>query len=171
MQTSNKPRIVIVAGGTSAEREVSLAGGRAVAWGLEARGFETVWLDPAEISIETFDWQAGDVAFLVLHGEFGEDGQVQSLLDELGVPYTGSDARASQIAFSKSATKERLQLAPHPDAGGGGVHRADSAASLRQRAEVLGFPLVVKPDRQGSSLGVSVVFEESELASGAGPLF
>ncbi len=84
MQTSNKPRIVIVAGGTSAEREVSLAGGRAVALGLEARGLETVWLDPAEGSIETFDWRGGDVAFLVLHGEFGEDGQVQSLLDERG---------------------------------------------------------------------------------------
>ena len=163
MQAFNKPRIVIVAGGISAEREVSLAGGRAVAAALQSRGWEAVWLDPAEGSIETFDWQAGDVAFLVLHGEFGEDGQVQSLLDELGVPYTGSDAGASEIAFSKSATKERLQIANIPTPNAVVVHRADAAGSLRLRAEVLGFPLVVKPDRQGSSLGVSLVFEESEL--------
>ncbi len=163
MTTANKPRIVILAGGTSAEREVSLAGGRAVALGLEARGLETVWLDPAEGSIETFDWRGGDVAFLVLHGEFGEDGQVQSLLDERGIAYTGSDAQSSQIAFSKSATKERLQIAHIPTPVAVVVHRADAAGSLRQRAEALGFPLVVKPDRQGSSLGVSVVLEESEL--------
>jgi D-alanine-D-alanine ligase len=130
---------------------------------LKQKGFETVWLDPAEIAIAQFDWTPLDVAFLVLHGEFGEDGQVQALLDELGVPYTGSDAEASRIAFSKSATKARLQLAHIPTPDAVIINRADSLESLHQRARALGFPLVVKPDTQGSSLGVSIVFEESQL--------
>lgn len=158
-----KLRVVVLAGGTSKEREVSLQGGRAVLAALKQRGFETVCLDPAETKIAGFDWRADDVAFLVLHGEFGEDGQVQSLLDELGVPYTGSDAQASKIAFSKSATKERLKLAHIPTPEAVLINRADSLESLHQRAKALGFPLVVKPDTQGSSLGVTIVFTESEL--------
>ncbi len=164
-------RVIVIAGGTSKEREVSLQGGRAVLAALKQRDLETVWLDPAEIAIAEFDWQAGDVAFLVLHGEFGEDGQVQALLEELGVPYTGSDAQASRIAFSKSATKARLQLAHIPTPDAVLINRADSLESLHQRAKALGFPLVVKPDTQGSSLGVSIVFDESQLAVALGQCF
>lgn len=156
-------RVIVLAGGTSEEREVSLQGGRAVLAALKQKGFETVWLDPAETAIAEFAWQAEDVAFLVLHGEFGEDGQVQTLLEDLGMPYTGSDAQASKIAFSKSATKARLQIAHIPTPDSVLINRADSLESLHQRAKALGFPLVVKPDTQGSSLGVSIVLEESQL--------
>lgn len=157
------PRVIVIAGGTSKEREVSLQGGQAVLGALKQRGFETVWLDPAEMSIAEFDWQPGDVAFLVLHGEFGEDGQVQSLLEDLGVPYTGSGVEASKIAFSKSATKARLQLAHLPTPDAVIINRADPLESVHHRAKALGFPLVVKPDTQGSSLGVTIVFEHSQL--------
>lgn len=162
MDTS-KPRVVVLAGGTSPERDVSLDGGRAVERALKERGIETAWLDPAEESVTDFGWQAGDVAFLVLHGEFGEDGQVQSLLESRNIPYTGSDALASKTAFSKSATKERLQLAHVPTPDSVIISQGDSWESLEQRAKSLGYPLVVKPDAQGSSLGVTVVSQESEL--------
>lgn len=160
---SNQVRVVVFAGGTSPEREVSLQGGRAVESALKRRGFETVWLDPAEDSVSDFLWQAGDVAFLVLHGAFGEDGQVQTLLESRNIPYTGSDAAASRVAFSKSATKERLQLAHIPTPDSVIISRGDAWESLKRRAASLGYPLVVKPDTQGSSLGVTVVYEENQL--------
>lgn len=163
MTVTSKPRVVVLAGGTSPERDVSLQGGQAVSAALEARGLETAWLDPAEMGVAEFSWRAGDVAFLVLHGEFGEDGQVQTLLETLGIPYTGSDAQASKIAFSKSATKERLQLAHIPTPDSVVINAADSFDFILQRAKALGFPLVVKPDTQGSSLGVSIVFEPNHL--------
>ena len=163
MPAIDKPRVVVLAGGTSAERDVSLQGGRAVSAALATRGLETVWLDPAEVRLAEFPWQPGDVAFLVLHGEFGEDGQVQSQLEGLGIPYTGSGPEASKIAFSKSATKERLKLARLPTPEAVLINAADSLESLKQRAESLGYPLVVKPDTQGSSLGVTIVFEENHL--------
>lgn len=163
MSQQLKPRLVVLAGGTSPERDVSLEGGKAVLAALKDRGFPVAWLDPAEISLKDFSWQAGDVAFLVLHGEFGEDGQAQAILESLDIPYTGSDARASQLAFSKSATKECLALAKIPTPVAAVISRSDSLESLHLRAEAIGYPLVVKPDTQGSSLGVSVVPFENQL--------
>ncbi len=163
MRAANKTRAVVLAGGNSPEREVSLQGGRAVTAALQTSGWETAWLDPQEIAVADFVWQPGDVAFLVLHGEFGEDGQVQTLLERLGIPYTGSDAPASKIAFSKSAAKTRLQMAHVPTPDAILINRADTLSFLQVRAKALGFPLVVKPDTQGSSLGVTVVFEDSQL--------
>ncbi|MCA9073181.1 MAG: D-alanine--D-alanine ligase [Planctomycetaceae bacterium] len=159
----NSFRVVVLAGGTSPEREVSLQGGWAVERALKQSGLETEWLDPSETPVLDFSWQVGDVAFLVLHGEFGEDGQVQSLLESRNIPYTGSDALASKIAFRKSATKERLQLAHVPTPDSVIISRGDSWESLQHRAASLGYPLVVKPDAQGSSLGVTVVFKEQDL--------
>ncbi len=105
------------------------------------------------------------MAFLVLHGEFGEDGQVQTILESFSIPYTGSNARSSRISFSKSATKARLLLAGITTPDSVVIHQAETEELLTRKAQTLGFPLVVKPDAQGSSLGVSVVFEESELSS------
>ena len=163
MNDTSKPRVAVLSGGRSPERDVSLAGGKAVSAALEDRGFPVVRLDPRELDVTDFDWKRGDVAFLVLHGEFGEDGQVQTQLDALGIPYTGSGPEASRLAFSKSATKERLRLAGIPTPESVVIRRGDSLDSLLERAERLGFPLVVKPDAQGSSLGVSVVHKPMQL--------
>ncbi|HID23457.1 MAG TPA: D-alanine--D-alanine ligase, partial [Planctomycetaceae bacterium] len=105
-----------------------------------------------------------DVVFLALHGEFGEDGQVQQLLEEVGVPYTGSDVRASRRAFSKSASKERFLQHDVPTPRHVVVHETEDASTIRRYAQSVGYPLVVKPDRQGSSLGVRWVRGPAELA-------
>ena len=101
-------RIVVLAGGDSDEREVSLESGACAARALARRGHRVGQIDPARTPPASRAWDDVDVAFLALHGRFGEDGHVQKILEELGVAYTGSDADASRLAFSKSASKERF---------------------------------------------------------------
>lgn len=158
-------RIALLAGGDSDERAISLQSGFAVQAALASRGHIVVPLDPADIDLESIDWQQFDVAFLALHGRFGEDGQVQQILEAAGIPYTGSDATTSRLAFSKSAAKERLAqfgVATPPYVL---IHYADDAARIRRMVAQIGYPLVVKPDSQGSSLGITIVRHEEELAA------
>jgi D-alanine-D-alanine ligase len=150
-------RVAVLLGGPSAEREVSLHSGAAVAAALSAAGHSVVQVDPALIEARSFDWGSVDAAFIALHGRFGEDGQIQQILETAGVPYTGSDVTASRLAISKSATKERFLQQGVPTAPYVLIHESDSAHHITQQASSLGFPLVVKPDTQGSSLGVTIV--------------
>lgn len=156
-------RIAVLAGGTSAEREISLQSGDAVSRVLSARGHRVIPIDPAEVDLPSWQWNAVDVAFVALHGRFGEDGEVQALLENLRVPYTGSNAAVSRMAFSKSASKERFLQHRVATPAYVLVHQADDAARIRQLAQSISFPLVVKPDTQGSSLGVSIVRSFDEL--------
>ena len=142
--------VTVMLGGPSAEREVSLRSGRAVTEALLGLGHWISWVDP-----RTDSWQLPDrcdVVFLTLHGTYGEDGTVQRRLEELGVAYTGCDADASRIAFDKVETKRRCV--------GAGVPTPRFTVIESARA---GFPLgwmppvVVKPVRQGSSVGLSFV--------------
>lgn len=157
-------RVAVLAGGESAERDISLYSGDAVAQALRLGGHEVQRIDPLQIvDLRTVDWLEFDVAFIALHGSFGEDGQVQEILDRLDVPYTGSDALSSRTAFSKAEAKELFLASeiPTPD-----YHLLVAGASesmLRRVAEQVGYPLVVKPDRQGSSLGISLVMEAAQL--------
>jgi D-alanine-D-alanine ligase len=166
---SNPMNVAVLYGGPSAEREVSLESGREVAAALERRGHCVTRIDPGPISLdsETFyrlaDWRRFDVAFLALHGTFGEDGSLQRLLDDLGLPYTGSGAFASRLAFSKSAAKERFAAEAIATPTYLLAHECDPRGRLTRYAATLGFPLVVKPDAQGSSLGVSIVGSPDEL--------
>jgi D-alanine-D-alanine ligase len=154
----NRPlTIVVLMGGDSAEREISLQSGAAVAAALDRRGHDVLRLDPAAFSLRAHDWAGVDAVFIALHGRFGEDGQVQEVLESAGVSYTGSGPNASRLAFSKSAAKERFLQCGVPTPPYALVHRADSAPRTRQLAETIGYPLVVKPDQQGSSLGVTIV--------------
>src|SRR5262245_54462826 len=147
----SKPlKITVMLGGHSAEREVSLRSGKAVTVALRSLGHDAVELDPVP-----GQWQLDsgtDVVFLALHGSYGEDGQVQSELERLGVPYTGCDSEASRIAFDKVITKERCLAAGVPTARFEVIHdvRAPLPAGLS-------LPLVVKPVRQGSSVGLQFV--------------
>src|SRR5262245_40718015 len=106
--SSRQLNVVVLLGGWSAEREVSLASGRAVIEALRARGHDVRELDPAAIDILSYPWGGVDAAFIALHGSFGEDGTVQSLLEDLGIPYSGSGPAASRLAMDKSASKERF---------------------------------------------------------------
>ena len=164
-QTASPAQIVVLCGGSSPEREISLGSGRTVVDALTARGHACYAVDPAETKLESCDWWGIDAAFIALHGEFGEDGQVQSLLDELGVPYTGSTAAPSRLAFSKSAAKLRFIHAGVPTPPHVVIHETDDAARIDRQASRLGYPFVVKPDAQGSSLGVSVVDSPKSLPS------
>jgi D-alanine-D-alanine ligase len=161
---NRRGRIVLLSGGQSAERDISLASGAAVASALHARGRLVCCVDPARNSLREFEWRPDDVVFIALHGEFGEDGQVQELLESLNLPYTGSDPDASRLAFSKSAAKVRFLQRSVPTPVSVLIHHTDSGPRIRRLADRVGFPLVVKPDAQGSSLGVSLVHTPGDLA-------
>lgn len=147
--------ITVLLGGPSAEREVSLRSGAAVAGALRSLGHRVHELDP-----QTESWQLPrdtEVVFLALHGTYGEDGTVQRRLEELGVPYTGCDPEASRIGFDKFLTKQCCVAAGVPTAR---FTLIDSAAANWP----IGWnpPVVLKPARQGSSLGLRFVERVSE---------
>ncbi|MBW3538883.1 MAG: D-alanine--D-alanine ligase [Planctomycetes bacterium] len=156
-------RVAVLAGGRSSEREISLKSGIAVAHALLGRRHQATMIDPAARALESIPWDQFDAAFIALHGRFGEDGQVQELLERAGVVYTGSSAETSRLAFSKSASKERFAQCGVPTPPYVLIHETDRAARIEQQARALGFPLVVKPDGEGSSLGVSIVERPEEL--------
>ncbi|MAG92397.1 MAG: D-alanine--D-alanine ligase [Planctomycetaceae bacterium] len=156
-------RIAVLLGGDSAEREISLQSGAAVVSALSAGGHDVVSIDPRDVALSEFDWSKVDVAFLALHGGAGENGEIQAVLDAAGVCYTGSGAAASRLAFSKSAAKERFFQWNVPTPAYVLIHEADDDAQIHKRAHAVGFPLVVKPNSQGSSLGVTIVRTPEEL--------
>ena len=152
---SRKLNITVMLGGPSAEREVSLRTGAAVANALRSLGHEVHELDP-----KTSVWilpPKTDVVFLALHGTYGEDGTVQKQLDALGVPYTGCDAESSRIAFDKLLTKQSCMEASVPTARFLVVNSPDAILP-----EGFQPPLVVKPARQGSSVGLQFVEKEAD---------
>src|SRR5262245_47804822 len=104
--SATRLRVAVLAGGDSAEREISIASGRNVERALAQAGHDVATIDPAEQPLEAIDWRQFDVCFIALHGGAGEDGRVQAVLESLGVCYTGSGPAASRLAMSKSASKE-----------------------------------------------------------------
>lgn len=147
--------ITVMLGGPSAEREVSLRTGAAVARALKSLGHKVHELDP-----QTPDWSLPpktDVVFLALHGTYGEDGTVQEQLDALGVPYTGCDAEASRLAFDKNLTKQKFVAAGVNTARHAVFNSADSAWPIGWQP-----PVVLKPVRQGSSVGLQFVDRVSD---------
>jgi D-alanine-D-alanine ligase len=157
-------KIALLAGGTSAEREISLASGEQVALSLALEGYETVPIDPAEVDLVCIDWSAFDVCFIALHGGEGEDGRVQSLLERLDVPYTGSGPEASRLAMSKSAAKERFLRCGVPTSPYAVFSTAEVICDVQRRLTAVGFPAVIKPESQGSSLGVSIARNATDVA-------
>jgi len=141
---------------------VSLESGRCVAEALRQSGLEVVTSDISPEDMGVLDRRDIDVFFLALHGEFGEDGQLQQVLDERGLVYTGSGPRASRLAFDKMAGK-RLFAAAGVDVPAGVEFDANMpAAQLDERFKDMGERFVVKPVRQGSSVGVHVVNSRRE---------
>jgi len=147
-------KVAVVKGGPSSEREVSLRSGAAVARGLREAGYDVVEMD---LTGRTVDLPRDiEAVFIALHGEFGEDGQVQRLLEEKGIPYTGSSPEASALAFDKMRTKEILR--------GKGILTPRYEVLAAGGRRTIDLPVVVKPSRQGSSIGVHRVFREEEWA-------
>lgn len=145
-----KLNITVMLGGPSAEREVSLRSGAGVAKALRSLGHQVTEVDPRD---GTFSLpKKTDVVFLALHGTYGEDGVVQQQLEKLGVPYTGCDSEASRIAFDKVLTKDRCVEAGIPTAKFIVVESEKTPWPMGWQP-----PVVVKPVRQGSSVGLQFV--------------
>jgi D-alanine-D-alanine ligase len=162
-ELSRKPRVGVLYGGISAERAVSLRSGEAVALALRQAGYPVELLDIRDVPLGELAGPRLDAAFNLLHGTFGEDGGIQSVLDVLHVPYTGSGACASHLAMDKAEAKSRFQAegVPTPE---GLVLEADWPEDRQiAAARSFGFPMVVKPVSNGSSVGVSVVTSEEHL--------
>ncbi len=152
---NGKVNIAVMLGGPSAEREVSLRSGAAVAKALRLLGHEVFEIDPRDGKFVLPG--KTDVVFLALHGTYGEDGTVQAELEKLGVPYTGCDAVASRIAFDKVLTKEKCLAAGVPTAKFVTVKSAQTPLPKN-----LSLPLVAKPSRQGSSVGLQFIERADE---------
>ncbi len=148
-------RVVVLYGGISAEREVSLSSGRKVIEALREGGFEVTPIDVGEdlaAVITAIRDAKPDAVFNALHGRFGEDGAIQGVLDWMGIPYTHSGVRASALAMDKAAAKAVFQSAGLPVAPGREVDVAELEA-----ADPLPLPYVVKPVNEGSSVGVEII--------------
>ena len=163
-RTASGLRVAVLAGGDSAERNVSLASGAQVLAALRRVGHQAQSFDPVAVDLDDIAWSEFDACFIALHGGAGEDGRVQQRLERLGVPYTGSGPAASRLAMSKSASKERFFLAGVPTQPYVLLHESDPPADAARKAPCLGFPVVVKPDGQGSSLGLGFADSPGELA-------
>jgi D-alanine-D-alanine ligase len=153
-------KIAVLCGGNSAERAVSLNSGDAVYSALIESGVDAIKIDTKENLLGQLDEHNFDAAFIALHGVGGEDGTIQGLLEFHGLPYTGSGVMASAICMDKWRTKLiwlGLDL-PTPN-----FVKADTLLMLNDFAVQVGFPLMVKPALEGSSIGISKVRDQSEL--------
>jgi D-alanine-D-alanine ligase len=153
-------KIGVLAGGVSNEREISLRSGRAVYDALVTKGLEAVLLDVRDDIAQIIKAHKLAVAFIALHGRFGEDGTVQTILEKADIPYTGSGAEASRRALDKIASKRIFTQNRIPTPR---YMIAEKGNPVKEIAKTLGFPVVVKPQFEGSSIGLSVVREEDFL--------
>jgi D-alanine-D-alanine ligase len=166
LKDSEFGKVAVLMGGASAEREVSLMSGGGVLQALKSRGVDAHAFDPAERDLAELKREGFSRCFVTLHGRFGEDGTVQGALELLGIPYTGSGVMASSIAIDKVMTKRILVAqglaTPKYVLLRKGRHSQSDVDAL---ADQLGLPLIVKPAREGSSIGLTKVTERSGLAA------
>jgi D-alanine-D-alanine ligase len=160
----NMGKVAVLMGGRSAEREVSLMSGRGVLQALRSVGVDAHAFDPAERELSELKKDGFKCCFIALHGRFGEDGTVQGALELMGIPYTGSGVMASSIAMDKVMTKRVWQAEGLPVPRHVLVHPAQiDSLSADDLIRTLGLPLIVKPAREGSSIGVSKVVRAEDL--------
>lgn len=156
--------IGVLLGGLSAEREISLKTGKAALQALQQLGYSAVAIDVNRNLPQQLSAAGIEVAFIALHGRFGEDGRVQGLLEMLQIPYTGSGVLASSIAIDKVVTKQLLIYHDLPTPEFDFIRVGDSVADLLKRSTQL--PLVVKPSREGSTIGITIARDVEALRCG-----
>ncbi|MFW5405963.1 D-alanine--D-alanine ligase [Pectobacterium carotovorum] len=160
-------KVAVLLGGTSAEREVSLLSGQAVLAGLKEVGINAHAVDTRDVSVTTLKEEGFTKIFIALHGRGGEDGTLQGVLEFLGLPYTGSGVMASALTMDKLRTKQVWQAVGLPVSPYVALDRRQysetAANALLAKFTHLGLPLIVKPSREGSSVGMSKVNTLSEL--------
>ena len=153
-------KVGVLLGGRSGEREISLMSGQGVFDALISKGVDAQKFDPAHQSISEFEQKRFDRVFIALHGRYGEDGTMQGLLEQMNLPYTGSGVLASALAIDKQATK-RVWTSyglPTPQ-----FAMLNGQSDWNAVASDLGLPMIVKPAREGSSLGLTKVVNASDL--------
>ncbi len=157
-------KVAVLMGGRSGEREISLMSGHGVLQALQRRGVDAHAFDPAERPLDALKSEGFDRCFIALHGRFGEDGTVQGALELLGIAYTGSGVMASSIAIDKAMTK-RLWLAEGLSTPRHVLLKRGqfSKAQVQAVPGHLGLPLIVKPAREGSSIGLTKVTEAAQM--------
>ncbi len=163
-----KKKVGVLMGGLSAEREVSLASGTAVHQALLERGYEAVAIDMGRDLAQLLAKEKVEVAFICLHGRYGEDGAVQGILEVMGIPYTGSGVLASALAMNKIFAKQVFQesgltVAPY--------RVVERGSKVDPASFGLPLPLVVKPSQEGSSVGVTIVRRPEEMAEALAAAF
>lgn len=161
-------RVGVLMGGWSSEREISLKSGLNVLAALRRQG---ILAQPIDITRNFPDQirQANiEVAFVILHGKPGEDGTIQGFLELLGIPYTGSGVSASAIGIDKVISKRLFEAAGIPTPAWAFIRRRDDLpAKLKAAAKALGFPMIIKPRYEGSSVGMAVIKSDEQLESSA----
>lgn len=148
-------QIAVLMGGPGSEREVSLASGNAVLEALQSEGLNAI---PVDVTTHSLDIPEGtDLCFNVIHGTFGEDGEMQAQLEALNMPYTGAGQKSSEVSFDKLASKLIFDTQDVPTPASETVD-----CSQGTKLPVMQLPYVIKPPREGSSVGVHIVFNESD---------
>jgi len=165
-KTLKQEKIAVLLGGTSAEREVSLNSGTAVLNALRKQGYDAHPIDPKTFPVATLKEQGFDRVFNILHGRGGEDGTMQGLLEQIGIPYTGCGVMASALTMDKMRTKMLWKAFGLPVAEME-IVTVENRATLNPEVVVkkLGLPLMVKPSLEGSSVGLTKVKTMDELES------
>lgn len=165
-KTLKQEKIAVLLGGTSAEREVSLNSGTAVLNALRKQGYDAHPIDPKTFPVSTLKEQGFDRVFNILHGRGGEDGTMQGLLEQIGIPYTGCGVMASALTMDKMRTKMLWKAFGLPVAEME-IVTVENRATLNPESVVkkLGLPLMVKPSLEGSSVGLTKVKTMEELES------
>jgi D-alanine-D-alanine ligase len=152
-------KVAVLMGGRSAEREVSLLSGNAVLKALQVQGVNAFAFDPYEKDIFTLKQNKFDRCFIALHGRYGEDGTIQGALELMGIPYTGSGVMASSVAMNKVMTKRIWQSMGLPTPN---WMEVSSAEETRKALIQLGAPMIVKPAREGSTIGLTKVTSSAQ---------
>ena len=156
-------KIGVLLGGLSSEREVSLASGNAIAQALREKGYHPVAIDVGRDAAGKIQEHGIEAAFIALHGRLGEDGAIQGMLEVMGIPYTGSGILASALGMNKTVSKQvfrsqGLLVGPYE------VIYDGDAGKVGAITEQIRFPVVIKPHAEGSSVGVSLVFNKEQVA-------
>ena len=166
MKPLKQQKIAVLMGGTSAEREVSLNSGNAVLNALRTQGYDAHPVDPKEVSVLELKQQGFDRAFNILHGRGGEDGIIQGALEQISLPYTGCDVMTSALTMDKMRTKMLWKGFGLPIAEMEIVTKENvTELNPSKIVERLGLPLMVKPSREGSSVGLTKVNAVEELTA------
>ena len=167
----NKLKVAVLAGGIGSEREISLQSGKCVAEALKEAGFEVVTADIRPDNLEILNDSSVDVFFPALHGKFGEDGQLQQILDDRSLTYAGSGPKASKAAFDKMASKKLFEDAGVATPAAVEFGPETDIGLLEEQLRDFAHKYVIKPVRQGSSVGISIVSTPNEAVVAARETF